>query len=535
MSSSLIIDNIPIPDIYSVYTNSLQLGELKLKNGTYVEIKSTKTKDSIYAPLFANSVCEYGFIQIGRALRLNLKCRLGENVIIKQIKKCPTANCVVFSPISDTVENIEGKYSDLLLNSEIINKISIIRKNQIIPIKIFNRIIEFKAVIVQPADVVIVDRKEVFACRNMPVERKGLPKFDGICYDDIGGLCKELLKIRQVIEVPLVQPKLFLENSKIKNILIIGKAGTGKSFLMESIKNETFAFCKILDCYNLFTKTTEKAIIKLLKSIKECVFNQPSIIIFDNIDIIASPNVSKDGDSDPRLFGSIISAIKRLKYEENLVTIATARNISILGKTFSNYFDKTIDLVYPDNNQRFAILRAVTNKMFLVNNYNIDRLVIETDGYTPSQIEMYCNELMLTSIAKVIENHKKKDHKFNITELNNIVIKKDDDEYNEKLQKRNLYNEFDSFLEIVEPIESNVKNNIKIKNYFDNDLSSSDKDTKSNIFKSDNENNQLEAFEKIKGLKSEKIQNRKKDPFGLLFNTKHENQKLNIVKGKIIK
>ena len=29
-------------------------------------------------------------------------------------------------------------------------------------------------------------------------------------------------------------------------------------------------------------------------------------------------------------------------------------------------------------------------------------------------------------------------------------------------------------------------------------------------------------------MKSEKIQNRKKDPFGLLFNTKHENQKLNI-------
>lgn len=535
MSSSFIIDNIPIPDIYSVYINRFELGELKLKNGTFVEIKSNKSKDCIYASLFANSECEYGFIQIGRVLRLNLKCSLGETVYVKQIKSCPIANCVVFSPISDTVTNIEGKYSDLILNSQVINRINIIKKNQIIPIRKFNRTIEFKAVIVQPANVVIVERKEIFACRNTPVERRDMPMFNEICYDDIGGLYNQLLKIRQIIEIPLLQPKLFMEMkiNKIKNILVVGEAGTGKSFLMESIKNETSAFCKVLDCLKLFPKTSEKAIKKLLKSIKKCVFNQPSIIIFDNIDIIALPNVSKDGDSDPRLSSAMISAIKRLKYEENIVTIATVRDISKLGNAFKNYFERTIYLFYPNDKQRFEVLRALSRKISIIDEMNIDNLVLKTELYTPSQIEMYCNELMLGSMVKVIENHKKKDHKFNITELKSIIFPKDDinndNEYRKTSQERNLYSEFDSFLEVVKPIRSKVQNSIKIKNYFDDDLYLSNKENTNNlIHNSDNDNKQPDPFQKIKNRKCEMMP-KNKDPFGLfLDSSKYDDSKKNI-------
>ena len=247
-NSVLIVDRLPLVNDLRVIVHPLKLGQLKLKNGSIVEIKSVDSGKTIYAPIYAASSVEnneddinnvelaprFGFIQISRCLRINLNCYLGQQVTVSKVDRdmIDPAECVVIAPIedtislngpnSDTLNTISGTYSDILLQFNLKNLP--LKKNQVIPIYALNRIIEFKVVIAQPTNVVIIEDTDVIAIRNTTVPRGNSPHFDDISYDDIGGLNPTIRKIRQVIELPLLQPKLY--RSLTKN----SKRNTSKLF-----------------------------------------------------------------------------------------------------------------------------------------------------------------------------------------------------------------------------------------------------------------------------------------------------------------
>ena len=232
-NSVLIVDRLPLVNDLRVIVHPLKLGQLKLKNGSIVEIKSVDSGKTIYAPIYAATSNDYnegdisntndltprfGFIQISRCLRINLNCYLGQQVTVQKADRdmIDSAECVVIAPIEDTISlsesngdspnTISGTYSDILFQFNLKNLP--LKKNQVIPIYALNRIIEFKVVIAQPTNVVIIDDTDVIAIRNTTVPRGNSPHFDDISYDDIGGLNTTIRKIRQVIELPLLQPKL---------------------------------------------------------------------------------------------------------------------------------------------------------------------------------------------------------------------------------------------------------------------------------------------------------------------------------------
>ena len=112
----LLVDRLPLRNEYRVFVNPVKLGELKLENDDVIRIRSEKQE--LVTRIAAVNCVPYGFIQMGYALRVNLKVSLGETVQIKAAQ-CPDGDCVVFSPIADTIENITGTYADILFNSGI--------------------------------------------------------------------------------------------------------------------------------------------------------------------------------------------------------------------------------------------------------------------------------------------------------------------------------------------------------------------------------------------------------------------------------
>ena len=62
-------------------------------------------------------------------------------------------------------------------------------------------------------------------------------------YEDIGGLHEEILKVREMIELPLKHPEIFnrLGIDPPKGVLLHGPPGTGKTLIAKAVANESGA------------------------------------------------------------------------------------------------------------------------------------------------------------------------------------------------------------------------------------------------------------------------------------------------------
>ena len=62
-------------------------------------------------------------------------------------------------------------------------------------------------------------------------------------YEDIGGLEKQIMEIREAVELPMTRPDLFekIGINPPKGVLLYGPPGTGKTLLAKAVAHETHA------------------------------------------------------------------------------------------------------------------------------------------------------------------------------------------------------------------------------------------------------------------------------------------------------
>lgn len=109
-----------------------------------------------------------------------------------------------------------------------------------------------------------------------------------VTYSEIGGLSDQIRELREVIELPLINPELFqrVGISPPKGCLLYGPPGTGKTLLARAVASQLDAnFLKVVS-----SAIVDKYIGESARLIRE-MFNyardhQPCIIFMDEIDAI---------------------------------------------------------------------------------------------------------------------------------------------------------------------------------------------------------------------------------------------------------
>ena len=108
-------------------------------------------------------------------------------------------------------------------------------------------------------------------------------------YEDIGGLHKEMRRVREIIEFPLKYPKVFahLGVEAPKGVLLYGPPGTGKTLIARAVAHESNVHFIHINGPEIIDKLYGASEAHLRKMFEEAEKNAPSIIFIDEIDAIA--------------------------------------------------------------------------------------------------------------------------------------------------------------------------------------------------------------------------------------------------------
>jgi len=220
-------------------------------------------------------------------------------------------------------------------------------------------------------------------------------KVSKVSYEDIGGLGKQLFKIREMIELPLRHPELFrrVGAEPPKGILMYGPPGTGKTMLAKAVSNEANAHFILINGPSIMTKYVGGAEERLRNIFKEAQENAPAIIFIDEIDAIAPVREEVSSDVEKRVVAQLLGLMDGLEARGEVIVIAATNRPNSVDPALRRpgRFDRELEIGVPDLQGRQEILQILTRNM----------------PFEPPLKRSYINDKILDFENKVIDLEKK--------------------------------------------------------------------------------------------------------------------------------
>ncbi len=281
----------------------------------------------------------------------------------------------------------------------------------------------------QNVPVLITDRTEVeISNEPVTVSEKRIPK---ITYEDIGGLDKEIEKVKEMIELPMKHPELFerLGIEPPKGVLLYGPPGTGKTLLAKAVANESSAYFISIAGPEIMSKWVGEAEKKIRDIFYDAEKNAPAIIFIDEIDAIAPKREEVTGEVERRVVAQILNLMDGMKSRGQVIVIAATNRENAIDPALRRpgRFDREIEIGVPDAKGRLNILKIHTRNMPLSADVNLETYSRTTHGFVGADLEELCKEVAMHALRRMMpEIIKSKDNRIDSETLQKIQVTKED-------------------------------------------------------------------------------------------------------------
>uniref|UniRef100_A0AC35UDW2 AAA domain-containing protein n=1 Tax=Rhabditophanes sp. KR3021 TaxID=114890 RepID=A0AC35UDW2_9BILA len=224
-------------------------------------------------------------------------------------------------------------------------------------------------------------------------------------YSQIGGLAEQIRQLREVVELPLLNPELFkrVGINPPKGCLLYGPPGTGKTLLARAVASQ-------LDCN--FLKVVSSAIVdkyigESARMIRE-MFNyakdhQPCIIFMDEIDAIGGRRFSEGTSADREIQRTLMELLNQMDGFDSLgrvkIIMATNRP-DVLDPALlrPGRLDRKIEIGLPNEQARLEVLKIHAQKMAKHGDIDYEAVVKLSEGFSGADLRNVCTEAGLVAI-----------------------------------------------------------------------------------------------------------------------------------------
>ena len=377
-----------------------EFSKINANTGDVVKLKSGKAETVAKIMPCYPEMRGKGVIQIDGIVRDNLGIGLDEKV---QIYKVPykDAHTIVVTPLDSGADFGEDDSKYL---AEILNGTPVIKGNKIRATFFGAKAQDFFVEDTNPAGVVFIRSSTAIKVKGAVKGKKGV----GATYEDIGGLGKEVRRIREMIELPLKYPELFerLGIDPPKGVLLHGPPGCGKTLIARAVANETDAYFTHISGPEIMGKFYGESEGRLREIFEEAKANTPAILFIDEIDSIAPKREEMGGEKqvERRVVAQLLALMDGLESRGQVIVIGATNIPNALDPALRRpgRFDREIVIGIPDRNARKGILEIHTRGMPLAEDVDLEKLAEITHGFVGADIEALAREAAMSALREFI-------------------------------------------------------------------------------------------------------------------------------------
>ncbi|MBD3407456.1 MAG: CDC48 family AAA ATPase [Candidatus Lokiarchaeota archaeon] len=381
-----------------VRLNSQVRRELNIRSGDYVQLKGQKTTVAIAWPgLQEDEVLD--MVRMDGLIRNNAGVRLGEAIEVSKID-LQTASRVTIAP-SQKVRFQPG--FERYIHQQLLNKP--ISHGDTIVIASIGQGLQFIATAVSPNKHAKIGPHTKLEVLNEPASPEDI-SVPQVTYEDIGGLGKELTKIREMVELPMKSPDLFkrLGISPPKGVLLMGPPGTGKTLIAKAVANESGANFKVINGPEIMSKFYGESEGKLREVFEEAEKNAPSIIFIDELDSIAPKRAEVTGEVERRVVAQLLSLMDGLAGRGQVIVIGATNRPDDVDEALRRpgRFDRELVIGVPDKKGRLEILQIHTRAMPLDEEVDLEKLSGVTHGFVGADLASLAREAAMQALRRAL-------------------------------------------------------------------------------------------------------------------------------------
>ncbi len=393
----------------------------KWSTGQILELTYNK---KTHVKLWPGTTEEYGagVIKIDGITRQNIGAGIGDKISLKSVE---TANAeqIILSPTEKIAA--EGLQEYMIYNY--LNHVFTTGDSISLNTQMGSRV-QFVVTNTKPSKPVIVTEKTIFKLGAMTkAVDASIPR---ITYDELGGLKNEVLKIREMVELPMRHPELFdkIGVEAPKGVLLYGPPGTGKTLLAKAVAGETNAHFISLSGPEIMSKYYGESEEKLREIFTQAEENSPSIIFIDEIDSIAPKRDEVSGDVEKRIVSQLLTLMDGMKSRGKVVVIAATNRPDSIDPALRRpgRFDREIEIGIPDDKERFEILSIHTRGMPIDKNVDLEQISKITHGFVGADLEVLSKEAAMRSLRRILPEIDLDEEKVSSEILQKIQITSED-------------------------------------------------------------------------------------------------------------
>lgn len=379
--------------------DNAEMEKLEVIIGDIVEIQGRKTTVAKIVPCFSQFKNQ-NIAQVESIIRENAGVGIDERITVKKTVRQP-AHTLVLSPLDVTIDFSDAQ--DIKHLERVLSGLVFVTGDKVKVNLAGARSQYFTVIGTAPQGPVIVNNATKLKVTKADASEDRSLRAS---YEDVGGLDKELQRIREMVELPLKYPEIFrqLGVEAPKGVLLYGPPGTGKTLTARAVASETNATFMHVNGPEIINKFYGESEARLREIFETAQRRAPAIIFIDEIDAIAPRRTDVIGDVEKRVVAQLLALMDGLKNRGQVIVIGATNVPDMVDPALRRpgRFDRELSINPPDRFGRLKILKIHTRSMRIDSTVNLEKLAQMTHGFVGADIAILCKEAGMNAVRRLL-------------------------------------------------------------------------------------------------------------------------------------